>query len=691
MVSGMGQPVTVRRVADIARRLPATAALLLVLLAVGVASTGLWTPLATSPLHETVAYGIPALEVGRWWTPLTGTFFVSTPWLYAPIIVGLSGMGYLEFRRGSRVALSYFAGGQLGAVLIASALLWPAALLPWPWAQEQAGALDVGPSPGVIACVAAAVSLLPSPWRLRAWTVLIAILSVTFLYWGSLNDLEHLIAVAIVLVVDRSLRPQRVPVREQRLIAFVAVCGLGAIDILTYLSPTTGPFGSSDPVSGSWVDVAVNTVIVLTVANGIRRGRRWAWVLLVLYGILNALLLLAVGLLVLIVGLGGVEGSLDLDLTISLASSATWVVALVYLVLVRAAFRARPKAVLGDAPAPSVDEVKAELRATGGGTLSWMTTWEGMSYARFGRGIVAFQRRSGVALALGDALGPDEARAATVRAFIERAENAGLAPCFFSAGEQTRAAVPEGWRSIVVADDTIIDLPGLQFTGKAWGAVRTSLNRAEREGMTFRLSRLADETWGVRQQLRAISESWVGDKGLPEMGFTLGTLHEAADPEVRIALAVSPAGDVDGFLSWLPIYGDGRVRGWTLDLMRRRDGGFGPVMEFLIGSSAQHFSAEGADVLSLSGAPLAHEYPVDAGAIADLQQRMAALLEPVYGFASLHRFKQKFHPRYETMYLLYRDEADLTRIGAALTRAFLPHATLRQFAAAGLDLVRPGK
>lgn len=684
----MGEPVTVQRVAAAVRRVPVTGALALALLVVGVASTGLWTPFAASPLHETVAYGLPALEAGRWWTPVTGTFFLSAPWLYAPVIVGLAGMGFLEFRRGSRVAASYFAGGQLGAVLGASLVLWIAALLPWPWAQEQAGVLDVGPSPGVIACLAAAVTLFPSPWRLRAWTVLIAVLSVTFLYWGSLNDLEHLLAVALVLAVDRSLRPQRVSVREQRLIAFVVVCGLGAIDVLTYLSPTTGPFGSSDPVSGSWVDVAVNTVVVLVVANGIRRGRRWAWVLLVVYGILNALILLLVALLVVAIGTGAIEGAVDVDLTVTLASSATWTIALVYLVLVRAAFRARPKAALGDAPAPTVDDVKAELRATGGGTLSWMTTWDGMAYARFGRGIVAFQRRSGVALVLGDPLGPEETREATVRAFVERAENAGLAPCFFSAGEATRAAVPDGWRSIVVADDTIVDLPGLQFTGKAWGAVRTSLNRAEREGMTFRLSRLADETWGVRQQLRAISESWVGDKGLPEMGFTLGTLHEAADPEVRVALAVSPAGDVDGFLSWLPVYGEGRVRGWTLDLMRRRDGGFGPVMEYLIGSSAQQFSAEGAEVLSLSGAPLAHEYPPDAGAIAELQERMATMLEPVYGFASLHRFKQKFHPRYETMHLLYRDEADLTRIGAALTRAFLPHATLRQFAAAGVDLVR---
>lgn len=687
----MGERTTFRHVVAVARRLPVTVALVTVLLAVGVASAGLWSPFAASPLHDTVAYGLPALEAGRWWTPVIGTFFVSVPWLYAPIVVGLAGLGYLEFRRGSRVALAYFAGGQLGAVLLASGVLWLAALLPWAWAQEQAAALDVGPSPGVIAGVAAAMSLLPSPWRLRAWTVLVAVLSVTFLYWGSLNDLEHVLAVALVLAVDRSLRPQRVSVREQRLIAFVGVCGLGAIDVLTYLSPTTGPFGSSDPVSGSWVDVAVNTAVVLAVANGIRRGRRWAWVLLVGYGILNALVLVLAAVLLVAVRLGGIEDAADLDLSVTLASSATWVVALVYLILVRAAFRARPKAALGEAPAPTVDDVKAELRATGGGTLSWMTTWEGMSYARFGRGIVAFQRRSRVALVLGDPLGPEETRAETVRAFVERAENAGLAPCFFSAGEATRAMVPEGWRSVVVADDTIVDLPGLQFTGKAWGAVRTSLNRAEREGMTFRLSRLADETWGVRQQLRAISESWVGDKGLPEMGFTLGTLHEAADPEVRIALAVSPAGDVDGFLSWLPVYGEGRVRGWTLDLMRRREGGFGPVMEYLIGSSAQQFSTEGAEVMSLSGAPLAHEYPADAGVLADLQDRMASMLEPVYGFASLHRFKQKFHPRYETMYLLYRDEADLTRIGAALTRAFLPHATLRQFAAAGVELVRPEK
>ncbi|WP_437127280.1 bifunctional lysylphosphatidylglycerol flippase/synthetase MprF [Microbacterium phycohabitans] len=688
MVSGTADSSRIAHLTNAARRIPVTLGLVAVLLVVGVVGGGLWSPFSASPMWADVAYGLPALAEGRWWTPVTGTFFVSAPWVYLAGIPALAVMAFFEHRRGSRVAAIYFAGGQLFSVLAAAGFLALASLLPWSWAQEQAVVLDVGPSGGVFACIAGALALLPSPWRLRAWTVFIAILAVTFVYYGSLPDLEHVLAVGLVLAVDRSLRPQRVSVREQRLIAFVVVCGLGAIEILGYVAPMTGPFGTSAATSGSWVDVAINTAVVLVVATSLRRGRRWAWVLVLLYCLLNVLLVVAVIGILVAVGLSGVEAEIDTDVTSILASSVLWIVASAYFVLVRGAFHARPRAALGDGPAPAVDDVKAELRATGGGTLSWMTTWDGMSYARFGRGIVAYQRRSGVALALGDPLGPDADRAATVRRFIERSEAAGLAPCFFSAGEATSAAVPADWRRIVVADDTVVDLPGLQFTGKAWGAVRTSLNRAQREGMTFRLTRLGDEPWGVRQQLRAISESWVGDKGLPEMGFTLGTLHEASDPEVRLALAVSPDGDVDGFLSWLPVYGEGEVRGWTLDLMRRRDGGFGPVMEYLIGSSAQQFSAEGAQVMSLSGAPLAHEYPPDAGAIADLQTRMADMLEPVYGFASLHRFKQKFHPRYETMYLLYRDEADLTRIGAALTRAFLPHATLRQFAAAGVDLVR---
>lgn len=675
----------------VAARIPATLTMVGLILVVGVIWQGLWKPFEDSELFPTVAYGLPNLADGRWWTPLTGTFFVNEPWVYLFTIAGFWGMAFLEFRRGTRVALAYYGIGQLFAIFATALLLLLLSQFPWAWATEQAQALDVGASGGTMACIAAAVGLFRPPWRVRGWLILLGFVFVAMLFWGKVADLEHLLAVLLILVVDRSLRVRHTTVREQRLIAVMAILVLGAVEIITTLVPTDGPFGPTDPVSGGFIDLAIDVVVILVLVNGLRRGRRWSWVLAILLGAFNVLVAALVLILITVFSQAQVEVRWDGDTELALANGFLWIIMLVYLVWVRRAFRARRRSRLGIQPPPTVDDMKQELRTHGGGTLSWMTTWEGNSYARVAGGIVAYQRRNGVALALADPIGPAQARPEALADFIHAAELAGLVPCFFSADEDTRAAVPSTWRSLVVADDTIVDLPGLEFTGKRWGPVRTSLNRAGREEMTFRLTQLKKESWGVQQQLRAISEAWVGDKDLPEMRFTLGTLEEAEDPEVRLALAIAPNGDVDGFLSWLPVHGPGGViRGWTLDLMRRREGGFGPVMEFLIGSSAKQFSDEGAQIMSLSGAALAHDYPPDAGMIAALSDRLADALEPVYGFGSLHRFKQKFHPRYETMYLLFRDESDLTRIGGALTRAFLPDATLRQFAGAGLELVRGG-
>jgi phosphatidylglycerol lysyltransferase len=689
----MTDVTTSRGAPAILSRIPATLSLLGVVLIVGIASGGLWRPFIRDPLFEVVAYGLPAFSEGRWWTAITGTFFVERPIFYVIVILSFVGLGFVEYRRGWRRALGYFVGGQLFAVFASAAFLWLASMLPWAWAQTEARALDVGPSGGTMAGIAAAVGLLAAPWRVRLWFAVLGYSLVALFFWGSLMDLEHAFAVLLVLVIDRSLRIRRTTVREQRLIAFFAVLSILAVEVLTLLASTNGPFGETDATKGPWVRVTIDIVVALLLADGLRRGRRWAWVgtlALATVNIITGAVLLSLLVLTLVR-----KADLDAqvgDVNVALAQAAMWGLLVVFLVWVRGAFSAHRRMKIGLSPTPSVDDVKAALHSSGGGTLSWMTTWSENDYARTPRdGIVAFQRHSGVAIALADPLGPPASRPSSVDAFVHAAERAGLVPCFFGAGEQTKAAIPDGWRSMIVAVDTIVDLEGLAFTGKRWNDVRTSLNRAHRDEMTFRMTRLADEPWGVREQLRAISEQWVSDRGLPELGFTLGTLDEAADPEVRLALAVSPVGDVDGFLSWLPIYGEGGViRGWTLDLMRRREGGFGMVMEYLIGSSARLFADEGAQLISLSGAPLAHDYPPGAGAIASLSERLSEMLEPIYGFRSLHRFKEKFQPRYEKLYLLFREESDLTRIGAGLTRAFMPDVTLRQVAGAGLELIRGG-
>ena len=143
----------------------------------------------------------------------------------------------------------------------------------------------------------------------------------------------------------------------------------------------------------------------------------------------------------------------------------------------------------------------------------------------------------------------------------------------------------------------------------------------------------------------------------------------------RLLLAVDADGTVQGVTSWLPVYRDGRVIGLTLDFMRRREGGFRPVMEYLIGRAAQDAQAEGLEILSLSGAPLSRSAPADGGSSSrfdPLLNLLASVLEPAYGFSSLHAYKRKFKPRSVPMYLAVPDLVDLPTVGIAIARAYLP-------------------
>ena len=122
------------------------------------------SPFAENPLFDVVAYGLPALREGRWWTPITGTFFVDQP-------VGLP-LRDRELRRHGVSSSSGAARASRSAYFVDRPAVRDlrerrcscslAALLPWPWAQAEAAVLDVGPSGGTMACIAAAIGLLVS-------------------------------------------------------------------------------------------------------------------------------------------------------------------------------------------------------------------------------------------------------------------------------------------------------------------------------------------------------------------------------------------------------------------------------------------------------------------------------------------------------------------------------------------------
>ena len=687
------------------RAIPFTALVVAAMLIAGVASGTLWHSLSAMPLSSEVSYGLPAFEAGRWATLVTGLPFAREPWHYAVLVVVVIVLvGFAELRLGTRRAVALTLGLQVGSVLAAAGLIAVLRTLDWTWADYVAGQTSVSLWPGAVGAASAATVTLHSPWRarVRAFLVLSAVL--LLLYEGLLGDIETAIAVVAGLLAGPLLKGRlprpglpRLTRREWRLVAAATFVVTAAVRVVVLVTPDAdAPLRMGDGSPVDWTQVLFGVALPLALAEGLRRGRRPAWRIAVTLAALATLVeVLAVG------ALSAVLLGANLDVQVGgdvwgeyVADAVLWLFSLSVLLLGRAAFRGTPRRSRREAARTSEtdrDAARRVLHEVGGGRLSWMTTWEGnfWQFAADGTGYVAYQPRAGIALALGDPVAPDpSARGAMADQFVDATTRDGLEPCFFSVTAETAQwAHAHGWHSVRVAEEAVIALPGLEFKGKHWQDVRSALNRATKEGVQFRLGTLSAMPRGIITQVRAISEEWVGDKGLPEMGFTLGGVDEALDPEVRVGLAVDGEGTVHGVTSWLPVLrAGGGAEGWTLDVMRRLPDGFRPVTEFLIASSCVAFRDEGASFASLSGAPLAgdpDEHP-DAGNLDRLLAWLGEQMEPLYGFRSLDSFKAKFSPRHEPLFLVYREEAALPRIGIALTRAYLPDASLFDLASAGL-------
>lgn len=677
------------------RRLPFTTAYVVITLTLAIVLGTLWTSIEDKSFYDDVAFGLPAFQDGRWLTLVWGMFFALDPFFYVYVAGAFAIItGFSEWRLGTARTVVLCVLYQWGAVLTTALFFLIFRGTGWEWVQQRATETDVGFSAGMLAVASVASATVRPPWRLRMRLAILGYVLFSVLFVGQMADAEHFVAVMLSmpfstrLAGPHALRARALPTRhELRLLAAIGVLVITVLTLLAnFLPDRLTPFGPTDDAPETWWVLIIEVALFLLVANGLRRGYRWAWWVTVVLCTLIVVFAILVALLAVLLALDPDAGELDIDngLPQFFAQSLLYLVYLALLIGGRGAFRVprRSKRRLASGTSHA-DTAKDLLRRWGGDTISWMTTWPENRHmiTADGQGYIAFRKHAGVAVALGDPVGPPGSTAAILDDFVAMCDKAALVPYIFSCGRDTVAATTAlGWSSAQVAEDNLIDLPTLEFKGKKWQDVRTALNKAPKEGVTFRMVTLADEPWSMVRQVEELSQQWLGDKELPEMGFTLGGVTEALDREVKVGLAVGADGKLHGVTSWMPVYGpEGHVRGWTLDLMRRADGSFRATMEFLIASSCQWFKADGADFISLSGAPLARSAGDAAGesAVEKFLDTLGEQLEPVYGFRSLHAFKGKFQPRFEPMYMTFRDEGDLPRIGIAITRAYLPTAGLR--------------
>ncbi|MFG6503061.1 phosphatidylglycerol lysyltransferase domain-containing protein [Microbacterium sp. P05] len=325
---------------------------------------------------------------------------------------------------------------------------------------------------------------------------------------------------------------------------------------------------------------------------------------------------------------------------------------------------------------------RAVLERGGGDTLAYMSTWQGNAYwfASESDAAIAYRVRGSIAVTLGGAFGPDHQHPDVYTGFIEFCGDHGWTPVFYSIDDRDSSVFDGlGWQRMQVAEEAILNPQEWNTAGKKRQDIRTATNRAGRSGITARWTSWPELSLAEHAQIRDISEAWVADKSLPEMEFTLGGVDELNDPAVRLMIAVHESGRIEAVTSWLPMFENHEVRGYTLDFMRRRGDAMPGIMEFLIGAAADQMKLDGLVRMSLSGSPLAFTSRDSAAAqapVARLLDRLGLLLEPAYGFRSLLNFKRKFQPEFVPLWAIYPEATVLPALGVALARAYLPTLTL---------------
>jgi phosphatidylglycerol lysyltransferase len=303
---------------------------------------------------------------------------------------------------------------------------------------------------------------------------------------------------------------------------------------------------------------------------------------------------------------------------------------------------------------------------------------------------LAYRLSLGVALVLGDPIGPKEELEPLLLAFSAYCLRQDWKFAIYQASPWLlKVARNFNLSAYKVGEEAIVPVAYFTTKGKAGAAVRHSIARAQRDGVTVRCLWGVPLSDGIEAGMKRITSAWMALQNTrTQMGFSMGQFPADWSPQLLTAVAFNREGEVQAFITWTPLYAG---NGWSLDNMRRLPDATPGIMEMLISASIDWARERGYVTMSLGLAPLAGldnslEVDLRDAATAELEVTTSVMFGPpswlersvaflykhkilLGSYASLQFFKSKFNPIWESRYLIVRDTSALPVILVALAQA----------------------
>ena len=305
----------------------------------------------------------------------------------------------------------------------------------------------------------------------------------------------------------------------------------------------------------------------------------------------------------------------------------------------------QPRAVRQD-----LDQAERILQESGSATAALVRLGDKqVLFSESGRAFIMYARQGRSQVALFDPVGPREEWAGLVQDFMAVARAARCRPVFYQVSPQfLPVAIEAGMTAHKLGEQAIVDLQHFDLKGGQWLKLRRSINRAERDGLTFEF--LATERVpDVLAELRSVSDAWLTAHNAAEKGFSLGTFREDYVCRSPVAL-IRLEGRIVAFASIPTATAEQDA---FIDLMRHIPGTHRGLMDLLFVRIMEHLKADGFRTLNLGMAPLAG---LSTHRCAPLWHQLCRFIyetgERFYNFKGVQTFKAKFDPDWQPRYLV---------------------------------------
>lgn len=281
--------------------------------------------------------------------------------------------------------------------------------------------------------------------------------------------------------------------------------------------------------------------------------------------------------------------------------------------------------------------------------------------------LFTFVPRNGIALVLGDPIGPPADFNPALQAFREYCIRNDWEPAFYQTlPDWISLYETQGYQALCIGHEAITDVKTFTLEGRTNKSLRSSYNHIAKLGYQAQYvpPPLPDP---LLSDLRNISDEWLTFKQQLEMRFSLGWFDDDYIRNSQVMLVVNSKGVVTAFANILPEYQRNEV---GLDLMRYLPEVENGTMEYLFVSLINWARERGYDTFNmglsaLSGLGESSNVPTVERALRFIYEH----INQFYNFQGLHRFKEKFNPAWSPRYLIYPSSASLPAIAIALVQA----------------------